>query len=155
MHKFKDEFVLALGMIASYLLLISAKVFEVYALWGSLVVLVLVAAYYSATFFKSNTPYIKLAYYLLTLPLIIGYFALVYKSFGIIDASSNEAIKPDWLNSIYFSVVTWTTLGYGDYKPIEELKIWVIIEAIMGYIYMGLLVGKVLYISAQVAQKDT
>lgn len=154
MTKFIDEIILLAGMLIAYVLLLSAKYLELYALWGSLFVLVVVAGYYSATFFKSDTPYQKLFYYLLTLPLIIGYFALVYKAFGIIDTSTNEAVKPDWLNSIYFSVVTWTTLGYGDYKPIEDLKTWVIVEALMGYLYMGLLVGKVLFISSRAAKKD-
>ncbi len=82
------------------------------------------------------------------LPLIIGYFALVYYSFGIVDTSNGDILKKDWLNSIYFSVVTWTTLGYGDFKPIHDLKVWVMVEALMGYIYMGLLIGKVLFIAS-------
>lgn len=155
MSKHSDELVLIVGLIVSFGLLSNATYLGLYGLWGSLAVLVLVAAYYSVTFFKSNNLLEKLFYYLLTLPLIIGYFAMVYKAFGIIDTSTNEIVKPDWLNSFYFSVVTWTTLGYGDYKPIEDLKIWVIIEALMGYIFMGLLVGKVLFISARAGKQGT
>ena len=139
--------VFIVGIVFSYLLLLPIQTFQLYSLWASLFSLLTVSAYYSFTFFKSNSPYQKLFYYLLTLPLIIGYFSLVYKSFGIIDTGSGELVKPDWLNAIYFSVVTWTTLGYGDFKPVEDLKPWVIAEALMGYIYMGMLIGKILFIS--------
>jgi hypothetical protein len=151
MGDYKDEFVLVAGVGAAFLLIFVVEILEYYSLWGSLIILTCVAAYYSATFFKSDTPYQKLVFYLLMLPFIIGYFALIYRAFGIIDTSTNEIVKPDWLNATYFSVVTWTTLGYGDYKPIEELKIWVMAEALMGYVYMGLLVGKVLFISTRAA----
>lgn len=154
MEKIKDELVFGSGVICSYLLLLFVQPLQLYSLWGSLLILLFVSAYYSFTFFKSKLPYQKLFYYLLTLPIIIGYFALVYKSFGIIDTATNGLVKPDWLNAIYFSVVTWTTLGYGDFKPVEELKPWVIVEAIMGYIYMGLLVGKILFISTQATHKS-
>lgn len=77
----------------------------------------------------------------------MGYFALVYKAYGIIDTSNGETINPDWLNALYFSVVTWTTLGYGDFKPIDDVKVWVMAEALMGYIFMSLLVAKIIFIS--------
>ena len=43
---------------------------------------------------------------------------------------------------MYFSVVTFTTLGYGDILPISPLgKIMVIAEVSIGYIMLGLLVA--------------
>jgi hypothetical protein len=149
MKKFINEIFFVTAFAISLSLLIAAEYTGIYGLWGSLVMLVLGAAYYNITFFKSHNPFEKLYYYLVMLPLIIGYFALVYKSFGIIDTYTNELIKPNWLNSIYFSVVTWTTLGYGDFKPVEEVKIWVMVEALMGYVYMALLVGKILFLSSK------
>ena len=80
----------------------------------------------------------------MTLFFLIGYFALIYKSFGVIPPGKEEAEQLSWLDSIYFSVVTWTTLGYGDFRPSNEIKLWVIAEAILGYVYMGLLIGKLL-----------
>lgn len=73
-------------------------------------------------------------------------FAGVYFSFGIevgIDPNSNEPIisTGSYINSIYFSLVTWTTLGYGDFKPTESLRLIAAIQAFLGYIYMALLVG--------------
>ncbi|MBR9867550.1 MAG: two pore domain potassium channel family protein [Oceanospirillales bacterium] len=148
MNKFVDEIVFMSALSISIYILQFLKYLDIYGLWGSLIVLIAGASYYSTTFFKSEYKIQKLYYYLGILPFIIGYFALVYKSFGLIDTSTNEQVTPSWLNSIYFSVVTWTTLGYGDFKPVEPVKIWVIVEALMGYVYMGLLVGKLLFIAS-------
>jgi hypothetical protein len=51
-----------------------------------------------------------------------------------------------WLTAIYFSIVTFTTLGFGDISPATELaKVIVILEVILGYIVLGsfvLLLGR-------------
>ena len=53
-----------------------------------------------------------------------------------------------FFDAFYFSVVTWTTLGYGEILPSStESKIFEIIEVMIGYIYMGILVGKLLVLS--------
>ena len=45
-------------------------------------------------------------------------------------------------NNLYFSVVTFTTLGYGDFGPVSWLgKALVVIEVMLGYVMLGLLVG--------------
>lgn len=154
MVNFSDEVVAIAGFVVSYILLLLVKQLEWISLWGSLIVLVATAMFYSFTFFRASNPFPKFLYFLLTVPVLIGYFALVYKSFGIIDTSTNETIKPDWIDSLYFSVVTWTTLGYGDFKPIHDLKMWVIAEALMGYIFMGLLLAKLVYLSQRTGQSD-
>ncbi|HUU20325.1 MAG TPA: ion channel [Sedimentisphaerales bacterium] len=72
-------------------------------------------------------------------------FASFYQMFGI--CSDGERIKGDWYNSLYFSIVTWTTLGYGDFSPVACLRFVAALEAVMGYIYMALLVGLLLNLS--------
>ena len=143
----RDEIILMVGLAFTYLLLLLAKQLQFISLWVSLLILVSVAFYYSFTFFRSLGSRVKFGYFLLLIPVIISYFALIYKAFGIIDTSTGETIKPEWLDAYYFSVVTWTTLGYGDFKPISELKLWVMVEAMLGYMFMGLLVSKLLFIS--------
>jgi len=46
------------------------------------------------------------------------------------------------MRGIYFSTVTWTTLGYGDVQPKPDIRLIAALEALLGYIYFGLLVGK-------------
>ena len=67
---------------------------------------------------------------------IIILFGVIYKLFpGSINVD-------DLGSSMYFSVVTFTTLGYGDLFPVSALgKVIVIIEVLLGYIMIGLLVA--------------
>jgi voltage-gated potassium channel Kch len=50
--------------------------------------------------------------------------------------------KSGFLESLYFSFVTFTTLGYGDIYPVSSLgMIAVILEVTLGYLMLGLLVA--------------
>ncbi len=40
--------------------------------------------------------------------------------------------------AMYFSAVTWTTLGYGDFRPLPEWRAITACEAFMGYLFMVL-----------------
>lgn len=66
-------------------------------------------------------------------------FAFIYSSYGI--ASGTDIIKGDLVTSLYFSIVTWTTLGYGDFSPLPALRLVAAFEAFLGYLYMAILVG--------------
>lgn len=70
---------------------------------------------------------------------LILIFGLVYEGAGILDHSGN--LVKDRLTSIYFSIVTFTTLGYGDYRPSPTVRWAAAIEALLGYIFMGILVA--------------
>ncbi|MEW6170866.1 MAG: ion channel [Candidatus Omnitrophota bacterium] len=51
-------------------------------------------------------------------------------------------IQPDFFQSIYFSIITFTTVGYGDIAPLGLSKLVVMIEALSAIIIMPLfLVG--------------
>jgi len=53
-----------------------------------------------------------------------------------------EPMKWGLLPMIYYSVVTFTTLGFGDIVPrTSEAAIWVMIEVIIGYIMLGGLIS--------------
>ncbi|MBU1219722.1 pentapeptide repeat-containing protein [Myxococcota bacterium] len=60
-------------------------------------------------------------------------FALVYTIVDIDFGIYETPISP-----LYFSVVTVTTLGYGDAVPMSQAaQIWVVIQAITGYMGLG------------------
>jgi len=43
---------------------------------------------------------------------------------------------------LYYSVVTFTTLGFGDVTPLsEEARFWVMLEVIAGYVMLGGLIS--------------
>lgn len=69
-------------------------------------------------------------------------FAIIYYIFGI--NGPEGVVVGDLQASIYFSIVTWTTLGYGDYSPVENIRFVAAFEALMGYFYMAILVGLLL-----------
>mmetsp|Transcript_12964 Transcript_12964/g.15583 ORF Transcript_12964/g.15583 Transcript_12964/m.15583 type:complete len:160 (-) Transcript_12964:250-729(-) len=67
-------------------------------------------------------------------------FAGVYKAYGLVGLGCNEATYAD---AFYFSIVTFTTLGYGDLQPIEQIRLIAAYQALLGYLFLGMLVGLV------------
>ena len=55
----------------------------------------------------------------------------------------------DFSNCFYFSVITWTALGYGHIFPSHSARIWVMLEVFLGYIHMGILVGLILELATK------
>ncbi|MEX0350956.1 MAG: ion channel [Paracoccaceae bacterium] len=66
-------------------------------------------------------------------------FASVYGAFGYNDHCVIGAEKPS--DVLYFSYVTFTTVGYGDLQPIGLCRAVAVAEAIMGYVLLGLFVA--------------
>lgn len=82
--------------------------------------------------------------------LLLGYFwALLYAMVYTLDANAfSSALLTDdsYLNLLYFSFVTLTTLGFGDIVPVNEVaSVFTILEALVGQMYptvfIALLVG--------------
>lgn len=147
----KNTNIFAISVFISLIFFSLVSFFGAIPLWFSLLTLVISSVYFSVTFFRTRGEFDKLYYYFAVLFFVIAYFATAYYFFGIIDSSTNEIVRNDLLNSFYFSVVTWTTLGYGDFKPIPDMKPFVMAEALLGYLFMAMLVGKLIYF----ASKDT
>lgn len=60
--------------------------------------------------------------------------------FGFIDFTGAD--KDSWLSPFYYSIVTYTTLGFGDIKPMHWVgELVVMLEVIMGYMILGLLLA--------------
>ncbi|WP_425045063.1 ion channel [Primorskyibacter sp. S87] len=66
-------------------------------------------------------------------------FAAVYGSFGYYDLCVLGAKQPN--DVLYFSYVTFTTLGFGDLQPVGYCRAISVAEAICGYILLGLFVA--------------
>jgi len=66
------------------------------------------------------------------LELIIS-FSLLYVYLGLVNQGNVIKGADSMLDSLYFSVITITTLGYGDIKPITDVaKIFSMIEVLSG-----------------------
>lgn len=82
-------------------------------------------------------------------PILLGvsYLCLI-SIFSIIYWFNSGSFEPctTYIDSIYFSVVTITTLGYGDILPLTGLmKIAVSLEALIGIAFFGLLLNAFAY----------
>ena len=64
---------------------------------------------------------------------------LIYWNFPQYIKPLNES--KTLLDSIYFSTVTFTTLGYGDLSPIGWIRLITSLEAFFGILSMGFLVA--------------
>ena len=72
---------------------------------------------------------------------VIGYGTL-YSYTGVYSFEGDTRTTAEWGECIYFSAVTWTTLGYGDYYPSTGAsKFLATFEVFAGYIFLGLLVA--------------
>jgi voltage-gated potassium channel Kch len=80
--------------------------------------------------------------------MIIG-FADDYHSYGL-TVTVSDAINGDaketlsLFDYLYFSIITWTTVGYGDLVPTKASRIFAATEALFGYIYMAVYIGYML-----------
>lgn len=63
-------------------------------------------------------------------------FAVCYFLYSFMIGAHGQSI---W-TSLYFAIVTWTTLGYGDIAPPPGLQLLAALEAILGYVYLGCIV---------------
>jgi hypothetical protein len=79
--------------------------------------------------------------------LIIGLFSTIYYVWpGLLHWPGTEAgqTRPTtlWFAPIYYSVVTFTTLGYGDIYPLTTMgEFLAVCEVVIGYIWLGYLLS--------------
>jgi hypothetical protein len=72
--------------------------------------------------------------------LLLCAFAGLYAQYGLADTTGGgEKITYQYTDALYYSVVTFTTLGYGDIQPRGMSRILACIETFVGYIVLGLL----------------
>ncbi len=62
--------------------------------------------------------------------LLILFCAALYTQGGLVVGG--RMIRPNLWQAVYFSVITFTTVGYGDFVPVGVNKIFVIIESFGG-----------------------
>ena len=68
---------------------------------------------------------------------------LIYSKIGLVPTEVGKVVQPDLVDGLYFSIVTFTTLGYGDFVPREGYRLVSALQALYGYLFLGGLVGLV------------
>ena len=74
---------------------------------------------------------------------LIMAFSLLYWAGGL-SVSEGKTYSPSALDALYFSAVTFSTLGYGDFAPSQDFRILAALEAIIGNLHLGMIAGSVL-----------
>ena len=72
--------------------------------------------------------------------LMIIVFTLLYYAGSGISKDDDESYDPSLKECLYFSVVTFTTLGYGDYAPKSGFQLIAVFEAFFGAFTIALFV---------------
>ena len=74
--------------------------------------------------------------------LTISAFALIHQVYGLNppDHQTGDIVNLDYT---YFSAVTFSTLGYGDFTPLQFTRVFAAIEALLGNIHLGFVVGTI------------
>lgn len=81
------------------------------------------------------------SFMLVFLILLIMQYAYIYRIYGLRDTVAGKIVHESG-TSLYFSIVTWTTLGYGAVLPTEgAARALAACEALNGYFSMGVLIG--------------
>jgi len=66
------------------------------------------------------------------------------------------AVAVNSRDAVYFSAVTFSTLGYGDFRPCEVARIWAAGQAILGNLHLGLIVGAAFFfVQAAVGRNES
>jgi len=83
-----------------------------------------------------------LLFFILALILIV--YSFIYRGNIVANEKPEEAIT-DMITCFYFSIVTFTTLGYGDFAPTANVRLLAALEALIRYVFLGLLIGTTIF----------
>lgn len=81
---------------------------------------------------SQGAQWMSIVFILVAMAGIIVFFAAIYTVLGLDE---------DFFVCLYFSMVTWSTLGYGDFAPNEATRFYAAFEAFIGYLYLGIFVS--------------
>lgn len=66
---------------------------------------------------------------------------LIFASMFYFNHSYFNGLDENFFSAFYYSVVTFTTLGYGDITPQGGwARLWVVLEVVLGYVTLGVFV---------------
>jgi len=75
---------------------------------------------------------------------IILCFGIIYSVF-----ISNIQCHTHWADALYFSVITQLTIGYGDLRPTEFLRLAVCVQGMLGLLFTVLIISRIINLVPQ------
>ena len=106
-----------------------------------LVMGIVAAALNSHRFFQRHENLLYFIVYSSISFIFIVAFAMAYAEYGMkIEGGPSYSID----DALYLSVITWTTIGYGDISPLGEGRNYAMIEGLISHVYMALLIAKII-----------
>ena len=82
---------------------------------------------------------VQLAALGLLLSMTVWSYSDIYVRMGIVEGVST--IVHDRESALYFSIITFTTVGYGDYHPTLDGRMVAATEALTGYVFFGVFIS--------------
>jgi len=77
--------------------------------------------------------------------IFITQFALIYSHFGLL--SLDNCVIYDVLDCLYFSIITFTTVGYGDFRPTSDVRLYAGFEALTGVVFFSLFIPTFIHVT--------
>jgi Ion channel len=78
-------------------------------------------------------------------------YANIYRELGLTE---DKVTVTDVRDFVYFSIVTWTTVGYGDLVPARASRLFAASEGLFGYISMALFLALIFHVISARMPKD-
>ncbi|MDP8239209.1 MAG: potassium channel family protein [Candidatus Hatepunaea meridiana] len=89
---------------------------------------------------------VRLRWYIIIFSMVVLIWGFLYYCFTAIGhgigLNGIPLVNISLWNSLYFSVVTISSLGYGDMHPVGISKLFVCLEVLIGFVIMGILLAK-------------
>lgn len=79
--------------------------------------------------------------YLLLIPSFLSAYAMLYTALGI--EASGTPMFPSKQRTFYFSTVTLTTLGYGDFSPATDARLIAASQAFIGFTFVPVILAEI------------
>jgi hypothetical protein len=78
----------------------------------------------------------------------IASFGLLFAEFSLMNTFDRNSTN-DIYDCLYFSIITWTTVGFGDFVPHTKwARLLSAVEAVFGYFTMAALIGSMIALAA-------
>jgi magnesium-transporting ATPase (P-type) len=95
-----------------------------------------------------------LIYFALYLIFLITVYGYIFAEIGLNDGAKAAQETHDVLTGMYFSIITWTTVGYGDVTAATPAaRFFAALEALNGYVVLALFIAALVSVFQKLLQE--